>query len=147
MRTAEDIVNEYRQRKYDTFRIRAIAALRPEPMRSQILTILDAEEMAEAVFDEVGVEDVVRAAGTSRGRLYALFDKHLGQGIGEKLTSLRLDAAKRLLMETDLKIYAIAIRTGFSGYEHLTRSFSRTVGIGPGAFRARARTAAERSRH
>ncbi|GEM_PF-2588875 len=47
MRTAEDIVREYRERGYDTFRLRAIAALRPEPMRSQILAILDAEAPAE----------------------------------------------------------------------------------------------------
>lgn len=46
MRTAKAIVKEYRQRGYDTFRIRAIAALRPEPMRGQILEILDAEEQA-----------------------------------------------------------------------------------------------------
>ncbi|MBN1257860.1 MAG: hypothetical protein JXA52_09165, partial [Planctomycetes bacterium] len=61
MRTAEDIVNEYRRRKYDTFRIRAIAALRPEPMRGQILALLDAEETAEAAFEEVGAEVMVDA--------------------------------------------------------------------------------------
>ncbi|MFW5856893.1 MAG: LysM peptidoglycan-binding domain-containing protein [Planctomycetota bacterium] len=47
MRTAEQIVREYRERGYDTFRIRAIAALRPEPMRSQILERLDAESANE----------------------------------------------------------------------------------------------------
>ncbi|MHC4870641.1 MAG: LysM peptidoglycan-binding domain-containing protein [Planctomycetota bacterium] len=43
MRTAKDIIEDYRKRGYDSFRLRAIAALRPEPMRTQILEMLDTE--------------------------------------------------------------------------------------------------------
>jgi LysM repeat protein len=44
MRTAEDIIKEYQERGYDAFRIRAIATLRPEPMRSEILALLNQNE-------------------------------------------------------------------------------------------------------
>jgi nucleoid-associated protein YgaU len=54
MRTATDIVADYRGRGYDSFRIRAIAALRPEPVRGQILEILDAEE-EQASSGDIGV--------------------------------------------------------------------------------------------
>jgi LacI family transcriptional regulator len=89
---------------------------------------------------DVGVEDVVRVAGTSRRRLYGLFDAYLGRGISETLTDLRIAEARLLLMETDMKIYAVAMRTGFSGYEHLTRSFKRVTGISPSIYRQQARS-------
>lgn len=47
MRTAQDIINEYRERGYDVLRLRAIASLRPEPMCSQMLALIDAMEQAE----------------------------------------------------------------------------------------------------
>ncbi|MFH0909911.1 MAG: LysM peptidoglycan-binding domain-containing protein [Planctomycetota bacterium] len=46
MRSAQDIVTDYKRRGYDSFRLRSLAALRPEPIRSQILAILDAEKAA-----------------------------------------------------------------------------------------------------
>lgn len=56
MRTAKDIIEEYRHRGYDSFRLRAIAALRPEPMRSQILEILDMEGSTDGVEENDTVE-------------------------------------------------------------------------------------------
>ncbi|MHC4884025.1 MAG: LysM peptidoglycan-binding domain-containing protein [Planctomycetota bacterium] len=74
MRTAEDIVQEYQGRGYDEFRIRAIAALRPEPMQSQILAILDT---VAAVADEeepmgAGIETVTETLETPSKILAAL---------------------------------------------------------------------------
>lgn len=43
MRTASDIINDYRSRGYTDDRLRILAKGRPEPMRSDILEILDSE--------------------------------------------------------------------------------------------------------
>lgn len=48
MRSARDIVEEYRRRGYDDTRLRALANGRPEPMRAEILKILDAAPQAAA---------------------------------------------------------------------------------------------------
>lgn len=88
----------------------------------------------------VDVDEVVGAAGTSRRKLYGLFDEHVGRGIAETLTRIRVVEAQRLLVETDAKIFAVAIRTGFSGHERLIRSFFRIVGVTPKIYRERART-------
>ncbi|MCX7935643.1 MAG: hypothetical protein N3A66_10360, partial [Planctomycetota bacterium] len=42
MRTAQDIVADYRKRGYSDERIRALANNRPEPIRSEILALLQA---------------------------------------------------------------------------------------------------------
>ncbi len=60
MRTAEDIVKDYRARGYSDERLRALANGRPEPIRSQILEILAQED--EPVIEETAelvVEDVL----------------------------------------------------------------------------------------
>ncbi len=87
----------------------------------------------------VNVDDVARATGISRRRLYNAFDQHLRQGVSRVLTGIRVEQAKKLLIETDMKVYAVALNCGFAGPEQLIRSFSRTAGINPGAFRLQAR--------
>ncbi len=57
MRTAEDIVRDYRNRGYNEDRLRALANGRPEPMRSQILALL-----AENTAPPTTTEDPVAAA-------------------------------------------------------------------------------------
>ncbi len=57
MRTAEDIVEDYRGRGYSNDRIRALANGRPEPMRSAILALL-AEAIEEDASAETTVENV-----------------------------------------------------------------------------------------
>jgi LacI family transcriptional regulator len=89
----------------------------------------------------VSVDDIVQASGTSRRRLYTLFQQCLDQSIGEALSGLRVEEAKRLLAETDMKIYTIAIRTGYLGHEQLIRAFRRKTGLSPSAFRKRSRAA------
>ena len=83
----------------------------------------------------INVDEISKATGTSRRRLYTLFEEHMGLGIREMLTRIRVQEAQRLLVETDLKILSIAMNTGFSGPEQLIRSFSREVGTTPGEFR------------
>ena len=87
----------------------------------------------------IAVDAVVKASGTSRGRLYSLFHKHLDRGISETLCGLRVEEAKRLLAQSEMKIHSVAIRTGFAGHEQLIRAFRRNTGLSPSAFRERAR--------
>ncbi|MBN2714169.1 MAG: hypothetical protein JXR97_17250 [Planctomycetes bacterium] len=49
MRTAEDIIKDYKKRGYSSDRLRALANGRAEPIRSQMLEILDREDAAAPV--------------------------------------------------------------------------------------------------
>lgn len=86
----------------------------------------------------VSVDDVVRAVPSSRRKLYSLFQHELGRGISEVLTDMRLEEAQHLLLDTDLKIVAVAHQAGFSGHGSLVRTFTRKTGLTPIAFRRQA---------
>ena len=84
----------------------------------------------------VTVNDVVRAGGMSRRKLYTVFKQHFSMGIGEVLIKARINEAKRLLTESELKVHAVARESGFSSGEQLTRAFGRTLGKTPSTFRS-----------
>ena len=88
-------------------------------------------------FDDprLSVDDVVSATGTSKRGLYSLFHDHWHQSIKHTLTSFRVEEAKRLLADTELKPYVVAMQTGFGSQAQFIRAFRSDVGMPPSAFR------------
>jgi AraC family transcriptional regulator len=62
------------------------------------------------------------------------FRQRFGRTVAQHLEHLRLEAACRLLM-TDASLADIASRTGFADQSHLTRTFTRRIGVPPGRYR------------
>jgi LacI family transcriptional regulator len=85
--------------------------------------------------EPIGVDDVRAATTMSRCGLYRAFQKHVGRTIGDELARRRVEHAKGLLVGTDEKIRRIAQMSGFSGGEHLSRAFTRIVGMNPSRYR------------
>jgi AraC-like DNA-binding protein len=89
--------------------------------------------------EAIQVPDVAAAAGVSVTRLHILFRRHCGLGPHAMLMQFRLDAARRLLVETPLSIADIAVRTGHGDQSSLTRRLRSALGMTPSALRRRAR--------
>jgi len=87
----------------------------------------------------IGVDDVLRAAPMSRSTLERGLRKVLGRSPADELLRVRLDGAKRLLEETDLKLSAVAQRSGFRHAQRLCERFRAAFGETPGRYRKRAR--------
>ena len=85
--------------------------------------------------EPIQVAEVVAATNMSYRGLSLAFEKHLGRTIGMEITRKRIEEARRLLGETNLKTWQIAQQSGFSGLEHLSRSFKRLVGQPPSLYR------------
>jgi LacI family transcriptional regulator len=83
----------------------------------------------------IGVEDVLSQVPVSRSVLQRRFRKLLGRSIHGVVAGVRLQGAKKLLVETDLGLAAIAQRTGFSHGENLCAAFRQAVGLPPGTYR------------
>lgn len=64
-----------------------------------------------------------------------LFSKGLNVTFTDYLAKLRSDAAKELLLNTGLTVVEIAERVGYSDPNYFTRSFKKTVGMTPKAYR------------
>lgn len=95
--------------------------------------------------EPIGVDQVLEATSMSRCGLYRAFNKHIGRSIADEITRKRIEYAQELLVNTDEKIHQIARLSGFSGGEHLSRSFTKAVGINPSVYRKKNRAHAVES--
>ena len=64
-----------------------------------------------------------------------LFKKKTGENYQNYLISLRVNRAKKLLEETDLKIYEICDLVGYADINHFNKIFERIVGVKPSEYK------------
>ena len=90
--------------------------------------------------DDISLESCADALGTSPYALSKAFKAATGTNFIDYLTSLRLEKAKQLLRESELKIHDVA---GMVGYQHsyFNRIFKKLEGITPTLYRERSRNA------
>lgn len=62
-----------------------------------------------------------------------------GTSFAEEVVEVKLTRARRLLDETDAKIAAVALDSGFSSAAHLSAAFKKRFGVTPSEHRARRR--------
>lgn len=64
-----------------------------------------------------------------------VFKKKTGMKYQNYVIELRVDRAKKLLRETDLKLYEICMEVGYSDMNHFNHVFERVTGVKPGEYR------------
>jgi len=95
--------------------------------------------MSDHAHERIGVRDVARHLATTRWTLGRRFRLALGRTVREELARLRVERAKRLLLESGEPLYAVAKACGFRDESQMSRTFLRLEGVRPGAFRRRRR--------
>jgi AraC-like DNA-binding protein len=90
--------------------------------------------------DDISLESCADALGTSPYVLSKAFKAATGTNFIDYLTGLRLEKAKQLLRESELKIHDVA---GMVGYQHsyFNRIFKKLEGVTPTLYRERSRNA------
>jgi AraC family transcriptional regulator len=73
--------------------------------------------------------------GISQSQLTRRFQAAYGIGPSAYVTTLRIEEAKKLLLETDDTLEAIAHRCGYDSGSYLCRIFTAKAGINPSSFR------------
>ncbi len=81
------------------------------------------------------LDGMAAAALTSRGTLVRAFGKASGLAPMAWLSALRLDMAKRRLLETGDSVAEIAAAVGYKSEGALSKAFLRRFGVRPGAIR------------
>lgn len=76
-------------------------------------------------------------AGMSERSLLRHYRAAHGMTPARAVERLRVEAARRMLADTQAPVKAVARRCGFGSEETMRRSFLRLLGAGPGAYRAR----------
>ena len=102
---------------------------RPHPVARRAREALD-RRMA----DDIGLDDLAKAAGADRFRLTRLFSEAYERSPHAYLVQLRLKAARRQLAAGETPA-ATAAACGFADQSHLGRWFRRAYGMTPAAYR------------
>lgn len=84
---------------------------------------------------ELTIADVVAVTDSSRRNLDRAFTRALGRTVAEELGRVRLEHARRLLVEAEMSIGEVATASGFSGRDHLRQTLQRETGLTPRAYR------------
>lgn len=93
--------------------------------------------MLEHITEDLRVEHLAERAGMTPRTFHRTYTRATGATPAQAVARLRVEAARKLLEESGLSVAAIARGCGFSGEEHMRRSFQRQIGLAPSAYRAR----------
>jgi AraC-like DNA-binding protein len=85
--------------------------------------------------EQIGVEDMARAAGLSRGHFSREFKRAFGESPRAYLLTRRLERAAALLRTTDRSVSDVCFSVGLRSLGSFTTSFARTYGLSPAAYR------------
>jgi AraC-like DNA-binding protein len=87
--------------------------------------------------DQLCLGQVAMHLAVSEGHLSREFKKGTGKSFSDYLIDLPLDEAQRLLRCSQMTIYEIAQRVGFSSQHYFSAQFKRKTGLAPSAYRGR----------
>jgi YesN/AraC family two-component response regulator len=79
----------------------------------------------------INLSEIADFVGVSTYYLSKTFQKECDIGLINYLTTVRIEAAIRLINEGELKLYEIASAVGYSNYEHFSRVFKKEKGKSP----------------
>ena len=85
--------------------------------------------------DHIGIQELSDRLNVSRNYLSTVFKRETGYSVNEYLNAVRMQHARHLLRDTDMKIYAIAERLGFADTYYFSAAFKKAVGISPSEYR------------
>ena len=86
--------------------------------------------------EKLSLEDIAASAAVSPRECIRCFQSTIRRSPGEYLNDYRLDAAKKLLAETDLTVTEISLKTGFSSNAYFGRVFREKTGTTPVKYRS-----------
>lgn len=91
----------------------------------------------EMFSDEITLDIISEKLNVNPSYLSRAIKKETGSGFVEILTDIRLEAAKNLLKQPDMKVYTAAKLAGYSDYSYFYQVFKKHYGISPKEYRER----------
>jgi LacI family transcriptional regulator len=91
--------------------------------------------MADHSSEAISVPIVARAAGIGRQSLERRFKKYIGRTINDELIRLRIEALKRLLVESDTPVNILSAEVGFGTTVNMYTMFKRATDTIPSEYR------------
>lgn len=98
-----------------------------------------AEEIKQYIHEHYGDDltrnDLAEIVYLNPDYLARLFKRETGVSLGSYVIQVRIAAAKHLLETTNLSVYTIASKTGYSNYSYFSKLFKQEVGLSPNEYK------------
>lgn len=85
----------------------------------------------ENLYEDISLSDIAVRLFVHPNYLCRIFKEDEGINITDYTTKLRIERAKKLLKETDMKVYEVAEELGYLSVAHFNRTFKRETGMTP----------------
>ena len=92
--------------------------------------------MAANYAQPITAASVAAELGLSPNYFSALFREVVGMRFRDRLTQIRVEESKQLLLSTGDSLTDIAVALGFADQSSFCKAFKRIVGMTPGKFRS-----------
>jgi len=93
------------------------------------------EYLEKRITEKSSLIETAKHFGVSCFTLSKKFNHHMGLGFREYLLQRRILSAQTLLEQTDMKVVAIAYKSGFDSQTAFNRDFRRLTGMTPAVYR------------
>jgi len=93
------------------------------------------EAMNERLADDFSLGYLAQIADLSEYHFSRMFKRATGLSPSQYFIRLRMDRARRLLVETDRSVIDVGLEVGYSSPSHFSQVFRRQIGLTPSAYR------------
>jgi AraC-like DNA-binding protein len=87
--------------------------------------------------EDLTLSQVAKAVNTSTFYFCKMFKKVTGLNFTDYVSRLRVERARNLLLNKNLRVSEIAYEVGFQSLTHFNRVFKRILGVSPTQYRAK----------
>lgn len=91
--------------------------------------------------EDITLDQVSRMVELSRTYVCGMFKKEMGVNLTNYIMNYRIEKAKELLRDTNLRSYEIAEKVGFQDDSYFSRTFKKVTGRSPNAYKKEIRMA------
>ena len=113
----------------DTFLPRKILAGKPV---KEVMKVFK-----ESIYKTLSVEEICAKTAYGRAYLFRVFKAETGKTMMEYFMEMKMEKAKQLLRENELSVKEIAELLAFNEPNYFTKTFKRSVGVTPSAYKRR----------
>lgn len=89
--------------------------------------------------EDLALTDVAQYANVNPNYLSGTFQKEMGLSVREFITNERVEGAKKLLEESELRVSDVSEAVGVHDVKYFSRLFKKAVGLTPGEYREKQR--------